>query len=80
MDKPVEMIGAVQIKKIHTLFNKIEKTESQVFKNFSNDKAKENVYNQFKVKSSKELTKVKADQMIDLLNKKVGVIREESND
>ena len=72
MDKPVEMIDANQIKVIHTLFTKIEKSESQVFKNFSNDQAKENVYNQYKVKSSKELTKENANKMIDLLKKKVG--------
>lgn len=72
VDKPVEMIDANQIKVIHTLFTKIEKSESQVFKNFTNDKAKENVYNQYKVKSSKELTKENANKMIDLLKKKVG--------
>lgn len=72
VDKPVEMINANQIKVIHTLFTKIEKSESQVFKNFTNDKAKENVYNQYKIKSSKELTKEKANKMIDLLKKKIG--------
>lgn len=72
VDKPVEMIDANQIKVIHTLFTKIEKSESQVFKNFTNDKAKENVYNQYKIKSSKELTKESANKMIDLLKKKVG--------
>lgn len=72
VDKPIEMIDANQIKVIHTLFTKIEKSESQVFKNFTNDKAKENVYNQYKVKSSKELTKENANKMIDLLKKKVG--------
>lgn len=72
VDKPIEMIDANQIKVIHTLFTKIEKSESQVFKNFTNDKAKENVYNQYKVKSSKELTKESANKMIDLLKKKVG--------
>ena len=72
VDKPVEMIDANQIKVIHTLFAKIEKSESQVFKNFTNDKAKENVYNQYKVKSSKELTKESANKMIELLKKKVG--------
>lgn len=72
VDKPVEMIDANQIKVIHTLFTKIEKSESQVFKNFTNDKAKENVYNQYKIKSSKELTKENANKMIDLLKKKVG--------
>lgn len=72
VDKPVEMIDANQIKIIHTLFTKIEKSESQIFKNFTNDKAKENVYNQYKVKSSKELTKENANKMIELLKKKVG--------
>ena len=72
VDKPVEMIDANQIKVIHTLFTKIEKSESQVFKNFTNDKAKENVYNQYKIKSSKELTKENANKMIELLKKKVG--------
>lgn len=72
VDKPIEMIDANQIKVIHTLFAKIEKSESQVFKNFTNDKAKENVYNQYKIKSSKELTKENANKMIDLLKKKIG--------
>ena len=72
VDKPVEMIDANQIKIIHTLFTKIKKSESQIFKNFTNDKAKENVYNQYKIKSSKELTKESANKMIDLLKKKVG--------
>ena len=72
VDKPIEMIDANQIKVIHTLFTKIEKSESQVFKNFTNDKAKENVYNQYKVRSSKELTKENANKMIDLLKKKIG--------
>ena len=72
VDKPVEMIDANQIKIIHTLFTKIEKSESQVFKNFTNDKAKVNVYSQYKIKSSKELTKENANKMIDLLKKKVG--------
>lgn len=72
VDKPIEMIDANQIKVIHTLFTKIEKSESQVFKNFTNDKAKENVYNQYKIKSSKELTKENANKMIDLLKKKIG--------
>lgn len=70
--EPVEMIDADQIKKIHTLFSKIEKSETQLFKNFTNDKAKENVYRQYKVNSSKELTKENANKMIDLLKKKIG--------
>ena len=72
VDKPVEMINDNQIKVIHTLFNKIEKSETQVFKNFTNDTAKENVYKQYKITSSKELTKENADKMIELLKKKVG--------
>lgn len=72
VDKPVEMIDANQVKVIHTLFNKIEKSETQVFKNFTNDTAKENVYKQYKITSSKELTKENADKMIELLKKKVG--------
>ena len=72
MDKPVEMIDANQVKVIHTLFSKIEKSETQIFKNFTNDTAKENVYKQYKITSSKELTKENADKMIELLKKKVG--------
>ncbi len=72
VDKPVEMINDNQIKVIHTLFNKIEKSDTQVFKNFTNDTAKENVYKQYKITSSKELTKENADKMIELLKKKVG--------
>ena len=66
------MIDANQVKVIHTLFSKIEKSETQVFKNFTNDTAKENVYKQYKITSSKELTKESANKMIDLLKKKVG--------
>ncbi|MEI3530130.1 MAG: hypothetical protein V8Q75_03525 [Bacilli bacterium] len=72
VDKPVEMINDNQIKVIHTLFNKIEKSETQIFKNFTNDMAKENVYKQYKITSSKELTKENADRMIELLKKKLG--------
>lgn len=72
VDKPVEMINADQVKVIHTLFSKIEKSETQVFKNFTNDTAKENVYKQYKIKTSKELTKENANKMIELLKKKVG--------
>ena len=72
IDKPIEMIDADQVKRIHVLINKIEKSEKQIFKNFTNDVAKDNVYKQFKVKSSKELTKENANKMIELLTKKVG--------
>lgn len=70
-DKPIEMIDADQIKKIHTLFTKIEKSEKQIFKNFTNDTAKENVYKKYKITSSKELTNGKANDMIKLLKKKL---------
>ena len=68
----VPMISAEQVKLIHTLFGEIEKSEKQVFKNFSNKDAKENVYAKFNVKSSKELTKQNATKMIELLKGKVG--------
>lgn len=71
-DKPIEMIDSDQIKKIHTLFTKIEKSEKQIFKNFTNNVAKENVYKQYKITSSKELTNAKATEMIELLRKKLG--------
>ena len=71
--KPVaKMINADQVKEIHVLLNKIEKSEEQVFKNFTNDTAKENIYKQFKIKSSKELTEENANKMLELLKKKVG--------
>ena len=66
------MISDAQIKLIQTLFSKIEKSEEQVFKNFTNDKAKENVYKKYKIKSSKELTQELAKKMIDLLKDKLG--------
>lgn len=68
----VKMIDANQIKIIHTLFSKIEKSEEQIFKNFSNAEAKENVYKTYKISSSKELTYDRATEMIDLLKSKVG--------
>lgn len=67
-----KMISDAQIKLIQTLFSKIEKSEEQVFKNFTNDKAKENVYKKYKIKSSKELTQELAKKMIDLLKDKLG--------
>lgn len=67
----IEMIDTEQIKKIHTLFTKIEKSENQIFKNFTNDKAKDNVYKQYKITSSKELTKAEAIKMIELLDKRL---------
>lgn len=71
-DKPIEMIDTDQIKKIHTLLTKIEKSEKQIFKNFTNATAKENVYKQYKIATSKDLTKIKATEMIELLKKKLG--------
>lgn len=71
-DKPVEKVTNEQIKLIQTLFTKIEKSENQIFKNFTNDTAKKNVYKQYQITSSKELSKIKAKEMIDLLQKKLG--------
>lgn len=68
----VAMISSEQIKLIQTLFTKIENADIQVFKNFANEKAKENVYKQYKIKSSKELTQELAKKMIDLLKSKLG--------
>lgn len=67
-----EMITDSQIKLLHTLFTKIENSDVQVFKNFPNDKVKENFYNQYKVKTSKSLTKENATKMIEKLKAKVG--------
>lgn len=69
--KNIEMITQDQVKQIHILFADIEKTAEQVFKNFTNDKAKGNVYKQFKITSSKELTKENATKMIELLQSKI---------
>lgn len=66
-----EMITEEQVKLIHVLFGKIEKSEKQIFKNFENSVAKLNVYKKFKINSSKELTKDKAKELIDLLNSKL---------
>jgi len=66
-----EMITEEQIKLIHVLFAKIKKSEKQIFKNFENSVAKLNVYKKFKVKTSKDLTKTKAKELIDLLNSKL---------
>lgn len=67
-----EMITEEQIKLIHVLFGKIEKSENQIFKNFENMVAKQNVYKKFKVRTSKELTKEKAKELIELLKSKLG--------
>ena len=66
-----EKISDEQVKKIHILFSKIEKMENQAFKNFTNMEAKQKVYETYKVKSSKELTKNDAIKMIKLLESKV---------
>lgn len=71
-----EMVTAEQVKRIHTYLTKIEKAKVQVFKNFTNETAKENLYKKFKVKSSKELTKTNADEMIEVLKKKVDGLNE----
>ena len=70
-EKKEEMITEEQVKLIHVLFGKIEKSEKQIFKNFENSVAKLNVYKKFKVKTSKDLTKAKAKELIDLLNSKL---------
>lgn len=70
--KKVDMITEEQIKLLHVLFGKIEKSEKQIFKNFSNDVAKKNVYKIYKVNSSKELTKASATKMIEMLKEKLG--------
>lgn len=60
-DEPKEevaMIDATQIKALHAIFGK-------------NDKLKESVYNQLKIKSSKELTYTQAEALIKQLNEKI---------
>lgn len=59
--KPVEMITDEQIKLLHTLLTKL-----------NNEEAKQKLYEKFKIKSSKELSKKNATIMIDFLKKKVG--------
>lgn len=61
LDKPVEMITDEQIKLLHTLLTKL-----------NNEEAKQKLYEKFKIKSSKELSKKNAIIMIDFLKKKVG--------
>ena len=61
VDKPVEMITDEQIKLLHTLLTKL-----------NNEEAKQKLYEKFKIKSSKELSKKNAIIMIDFLKKKVG--------
>lgn len=61
VDKPVEMITDEQIKLLHTLLTKL-----------NNEEAKQKLYEKFKIKSSKELSKKNAIIMIDFLKKKAG--------
>ena len=70
--KKIEMITDEQVKLIHVLLGKVEKAENQLFKNFANTDAKTNIYKKYKVNSSKELTKQKATQIIELLKTKLG--------
>ena len=59
--KPAEMITDEQIKLLHTLLTKL-----------NNEEAKQKLYEKFKIKSSKELSKKNATIMIDFLKKKAG--------
>lgn len=68
VDKPVEMITDEQIKLLHTLLTKL-----------NNEEAKQKLYEKFKIKSSKELSKKNATIMIDFLKKKL-VNNEKIND
>lgn len=68
----VEMITAEQVKLIHVLLGKVILEEKQIFKNFANEDAKANIYKKYKVNSSKELTKQKATEIIELLKTKLG--------
>lgn len=61
LDKPVEMITDEQIKLLHTLLTKL-----------NNEEVKQKLYEKFKIKSSKELSKKNATTMIDFLKQKVG--------
>ena len=58
VETKIEMITESQIKKIQTLFSKIN------VENF-----KENTYKKLKIKSSKELSKKSANELIDFLQK-----------
>ena len=60
LDKPVEMITDEQIKLLHTLLTKL-----------NNEEVKQKLYEKFKIKSSKELSKKNATTMIDFLKQKV---------
>ena len=55
------MITDEQIKLLHTLLTKL-----------NNEEIKQKLYEKFKIKSSKELSKKNATTMIDFLKKKVG--------
>lgn len=72
IDDFTEMVTDEQVKLIQTLITKVEKSDKQIFKNFENKDAKENIYKKYKIKSSKDLTKTSATEMIDLLKKKLG--------
>lgn len=61
VDKSAEKITDEQIKLLHTLLTKL-----------NNEEAKQKLYEKFKIKSSKELSKKNATTMIDFLKKKVG--------
>ena len=60
------MITDEQVKLIHVLLGKVEKEEKQLFKNFTNADAKVNIYKKYKINSSKELTKQKATEIIEI--------------
>lgn len=60
-DKQIKMITDEQIKLLHTLLTKL-----------NNEEVKQKLYEKFKIKSSKELSKKNATIMIDFLKKKVG--------
>ena len=70
-NKKEVMITAEQVKLLHVLFSKIEKKEEQLFKNFSNNVAKQNIYKKYKIKTSKELSRDKAKEIIEILQNKL---------
>ena len=67
-----EMITEEQVKLIHVLLGKVVKEEKKLFKNFENVDAKVNIYKKYKINTSKELTKQKATEIIELLRTKLG--------
>ena len=68
----VEPITDEQVKLIHVLLGKAILEKEQLFKNFTNDKIKESIYKKYGIKTSKELTKQKATEIIELLKNKLG--------